>query len=69
MLVEVGDSDARPPLTNAANPEVEHGRGLLLVDAISERWGYYYPAQERAADDWHQAARKVVWAVVGTALS
>jgi anti-sigma regulatory factor (Ser/Thr protein kinase) len=69
VLVEVGDSDSRPPVTTAATPEVEHGRGLLLVEAISDQWGYYYPAGEQTADDWrHQAARKVEWALVGDAL-
>jgi len=24
----------------------EHGRGLLLVDTVSQQWGYYFPADE-----------------------
>ena len=29
-----------------ADPEHDGGRGLLLVAAVSEQWGYYYPATD-----------------------
>ncbi len=44
LLVEVSDPDPRPPVPTAADPERDGGRGLLLVEAVSERWGFYYPA-------------------------
>jgi hypothetical protein len=44
LLVEVSDYDPRPPIPTEADPEHDGGRGLLLVAAVSERWGYYYPA-------------------------
>jgi len=44
LLVEVSDHDPGPPVPTAVDPERDGGRGLLLVDALSERWGYYYPA-------------------------
>jgi hypothetical protein len=44
LLVEVSDYDPRPPIPTVADPEHDGGRGLLLVAAVSERWGYYYPA-------------------------
>jgi hypothetical protein len=44
--VEVSDYDPRPPIPTAADPEHDGGRGLLLVAAVSERWGYYYPATD-----------------------
>jgi hypothetical protein len=44
LLVEVSDYDPRPPIPTAADPEHDGGRGLVLVAAVSERWGYYYPA-------------------------
>ena len=44
LLVEVSDYDSRPPIPTVAEPEHDGGRGLLLVAAISEQWGYYYPA-------------------------
>jgi hypothetical protein len=30
----------------AVDPERDGGRGLLLVEAVSDRWGYYYPATD-----------------------
>src|SRR5215467_12438341 len=44
LLVEVSDHDPGPPVPTAVDPERDGGRGLLLVEAVSERWGYYYPA-------------------------
>jgi hypothetical protein len=40
----------------------EHGRGLLLVEAVSKQWGWF-PAEPGSpwADGHHG---KVVWAVV-----
>ena len=46
LLVEVSDHDPRPPIPTVADPEHDGGRGLLLVAAVSERWGYYYPAAD-----------------------
>jgi len=28
------------------DPERDGGRGLVLVEAVSERWGFYYPATD-----------------------
>ena len=46
LLVEVSDHDPRPPVPTAVDPERDGGRGLLLVEAVSDRWGYYYPATD-----------------------
>jgi Histidine kinase-like ATPase domain len=46
LLVEVSDHDHGPPVTTAVDPERDGGRGLLLVEAVSELWGYYYPATD-----------------------
>jgi anti-sigma regulatory factor (Ser/Thr protein kinase) len=46
LLVEVSDHDPGPPIPTAVDPERDGGRGLLLVEAVSERWGYYYPATD-----------------------
>jgi len=46
LLVEVSDHDSHPPVPTMMDPERDGGRGLLLVEAISERWGYYYPATD-----------------------
>jgi anti-sigma regulatory factor (Ser/Thr protein kinase) len=58
-LVEVWDADSRPPQPRAVEADgvpdlvAERGRGLLLVAALSTRWGWY---PER------RCGGKVVWA-------
>jgi histidine kinase-like protein len=39
VLIEVGDQDPRMPMAKAAGPDDESGRGLMLVEALCERWG------------------------------
>ena len=50
LLVEVSDHDAHPPVPTMMDPERDGGRGLVLVEAISERWGYYYPATDPVSE-------------------
>ncbi|MFJ3224560.1 SpoIIE family protein phosphatase [Streptomyces sp. NPDC086783] len=44
LRLEVRDSDANPPIPSALSiaedeiPEAEHGRGLLIVDAVADEW-------------------------------
>jgi anti-sigma regulatory factor (Ser/Thr protein kinase) len=40
ILIEVTDSDPRPPVAAGADLEAEGGRGLLLVEALSEQWSW-----------------------------
>jgi two-component sensor histidine kinase len=51
LLVEVWDASPEPP-TPIAKPDDEGGRGLTIVAALCESWGYY-PDSRRG---------KVVWA-------
>lgn len=39
VTVSVRDSDRRPPILVTKRPLVEGGRGVALVDALSQRWG------------------------------
>ncbi|MFJ6385257.1 ATP-binding protein [Kitasatospora sp. NPDC092039] len=39
LRLEVHDADTTRPLLRAAAPDDEHGRGLLLVNGLAERWG------------------------------
>lgn len=48
VLVEVWDSSPEPPLRTEADLTTEHGRGLLLVEAVSVSWGYYNVIQDPA---------------------
>ena len=62
LVVEVGDSSPRAPMQAQTEQDVEGGRGLLLVETVSRRWGYYFPAEK---DDGHRKIiRKVVWAQI-----
>ena len=63
IMVEVGDSSPRTPGSSNTELDVEGGRGLLLVDTVSERWGYYFPADED--DGQRKNIQKIVWAVIG----
>jgi hypothetical protein len=55
VLVHVWDGSDRMPEAKDLDPECEHGRGLWLVEALSEDWGAFRPAH---------ASGKVTWAVV-----
>ncbi len=54
VLVAVADANPRPPMRLNLEPDAEGGRGLALVEALSNRWG------------WHPASTaglvKAVWA-------
>lgn len=43
LRIDVSDSrgERRPTVTAAPGAEHEHGRGLLLVDALADRWGVF----------------------------
>jgi PAS domain S-box-containing protein len=51
LVVEVADDNARPPRLTLPGPAEESGRGLTLVDALSDAWGIRPSA----------GAGKVVW--------
>ena len=53
VLVEVWDSFAGGPLIGRGRLDDESGRGLLLVEAVCDRWGW------RPVRGW---PGKVVWA-------
>jgi len=43
LLVEVWDNSPEKPTARTFDNDAEGGRGLFLVDAISERWGVWLP--------------------------
>ncbi len=43
LLIEVYDTDNDPPIRSDADDYAEDGRGLMLVDALSKEWSYFYP--------------------------
>ncbi len=44
LLIEVYDADGNPPIWSGAGDDAESGRGLMLVDALSKEWSYFYPS-------------------------
>jgi Histidine kinase-like ATPase domain len=41
LVIEVWDASPKPPILIKPSSELEHGRGLQIVNALSTRWGYY----------------------------
>jgi anti-sigma regulatory factor (Ser/Thr protein kinase) len=41
LLIEVTDSSPERPMIVHADRDEEHGRGLMLVDALSHEWGFF----------------------------
>jgi len=54
ILILVWDASPQPPGRIDASGDTENGRGLILVEAISEQWGWY------GRDD---SDGKFVWAI------
>ncbi len=54
VVVLVWDASPLPPVPMDADDEAENGRGLLLVQALSARWGWHFPPD---------MGGKVVWAL------
>jgi anti-sigma regulatory factor (Ser/Thr protein kinase) len=54
ILILVWDASPQPPVLMSVTDEAEHGRGLMLVEAVSERWGWYSP---------EDGDGKFVWAI------
>jgi anti-sigma regulatory factor (Ser/Thr protein kinase) len=54
LLMLIGDSSPLPPVRMSTNDDAEKGRGLLLVEALSTRWGHFP----------HCGGGKVVWAML-----
>ncbi len=57
VVVEVKDSARTPVVVEGGEvAEADHGRGMLLVDALSDRWGW-----------WKVEGGKVVWFALSAA--
>jgi hypothetical protein len=64
VLVEIWDGNVAPPVPGQTSLDGETGRGLLMVEAVSSRWGYYYPARQPRGTAPDERAAKVVWALI-----
>jgi anti-sigma regulatory factor (Ser/Thr protein kinase) len=43
LLIEVYDTDNNPPILSHPDDDAENGRGLMLADALSKEWSYFFP--------------------------
>ena len=43
LLIEVHDTGSDPPGRSRAAQDAESGRGLMLVEALSREWSYFFP--------------------------
>ena len=55
LLIEVYDTDSNPPIRSDPGDDAENGRGLMLVDALSKEWSFFFPP----------GGGKVVYCVLG----
>jgi anti-sigma regulatory factor (Ser/Thr protein kinase) len=58
ILILVWDASPQPPVLADVTGEAEHGRGLRIVEAVSEQWGWYAVG-----------TGKFVWAIVRLCIS
>jgi anti-sigma regulatory factor (Ser/Thr protein kinase) len=61
VILLVWDAAGPVPVRSAPDPGSEHGRGLVLVEALAARWGHYRPAGQQRG--------KVVWAALSLAIA
>ncbi|WP_274562461.1 ATP-binding protein [Streptomyces spiramyceticus] len=64
LVISVSDHDRRPPVLRVAGAGATSGRGLLLVETMSHRWGYYHPTPVSGKVVWAELALDVASRVV-----
>ena len=57
VVVQVWDASPLPPVLIDTDDDAETGRGLLLVEAISARWGWHFPPDTGGKVVWAQTLR------------
>ena len=55
VLIQVWDVDHHHPVRQDVGPDAEAGRGVLLIETLSEQWGFYAPDGQDG---------KIVWALL-----
>ncbi|MFD4926348.1 ATP-binding protein [Streptomyces goshikiensis] len=56
VRVSVWDRDSRPPMLTKPGVEATSGRGILIVAAVSTRWGHYPSRGPRGKVVWAEAS-------------
>jgi anti-sigma regulatory factor (Ser/Thr protein kinase) len=47
LIVQIWDGHPDPPLRAEVDKNAENGRGLLIVEALCDDWGWYWPDDGR----------------------
>ena len=55
LVLAVADASPHPPVRLSLGPDAERGRGLALVEALSNRWGWHLASADTGL-------RKLTWA-------
>ncbi|MER6128759.1 ATP-binding protein [Streptomyces sp. NPDC001795] len=58
VRVEVSDTSARPPLSTAVDELADGGRGLLIVEAVTDRWGWQPRSGQAGKTVWFECDAK-----------
>jgi hypothetical protein len=62
VVICTWDASPQPPVPVDAADDSEHGRGLLLVEAVSKQWDWFPAGPGSLWTEGHDG--KVVWATV-----
>jgi hypothetical protein len=57
VVIMVWDASPLPPVPMDADDDAESGRGLLLVQTVSARWGWHFPPGIGGKVVWAQVTR------------
>jgi anti-sigma regulatory factor (Ser/Thr protein kinase) len=60
VLVLIRDISSEPPVPMKPGPDAETGRGMLLVEAVSQRWDWYLTEGSTGKIVWALAVREVL---------
>ncbi|MCF1598723.1 ATP-binding protein [Streptomyces muensis] len=58
LRVEVTDTSPRPPLSTAVDELAEGGRGVMIVGAVTDRWGWVPLAGRPGKTVWFECDAK-----------
>jgi hypothetical protein len=58
LIVMVWDANPQPPIRKEAGDDAVSGRGLMIVEALSSRWGWYKPQDTGGKRVWCEIDRQ-----------
>lgn len=65
VVVSTWDGNPHPPVRVSVGDDAESGRGLVLVEALSDRWGWYAHKSLGGKIVWCELSREAVVAAPG----